>query len=113
MSLKKSVACFAIINLFSPMGLGKFNSPMVGEDTKKLMRQKALGKKPSEGTKLKMSASLPIGGGNLVKLYEKCYLVAAGAGFKLIGILVSARRAAKFLDISLRAAASTVIKYIN
>jgi hypothetical protein len=40
-----------------------------------------------------------------VNIYEKCY----SEGFKLIGSFVSARRAAKFLDIS----GSTVIRYKN
>ena len=91
-------------NLMSLKKSGK-NNPLFGkfhsDETKELMRQKALGKKPSEGTKLKMSASH----GNPVKIYEKCSL----DGFKLIGIFVSARRAAKFLGIS----HSTVIRYMN
>ena len=42
---------------------------------------------------------------NPVNIYEK----VSSEGFKLIGCFVSARRAAKFLDIS----GSTVIKYMN
>jgi group I intron endonuclease len=65
------------------------------------MRQKALGRKHSEETKLIMSTKR----GNPVNIYEKC----SGEGFKLIGSFVSARRAAKFLGIS----GSTILKYIN
>jgi len=66
-----------------------------------LMRQKALGRKYSEDTKLKMSAV----SGNPVYIYEKF----SSEGFNLIGSFVSARRAGKFLSIS----GSTVIKYMN
>ena len=72
-----------------------------GEETKNLMRQKALGRKHSEDTKLFMSSKR----GSSVNVYEKC----DKEGFKLIGSFISARRAAKFLDMS----GSTVIKYIN
>jgi len=71
------------------------------ERTKKLMRQETLGKKHLEETNLKKS----INRGNPVNIYEKC----SSEGFKLIGSFVSARRAAKFLDIS----GSTVIRYKN
>jgi group I intron endonuclease len=74
---------------------GKFHK----ESSIELMRQKALNKKQSENIKLKMSAINP------VNIYEKL----SSEGFKLIGCFVSARRAAKFLDIS----GSTVIKYKN
>jgi group I intron endonuclease len=69
--------------------------------TKELMRQKALGRKHSEETLLKMSTSR----GHLVYIHEKC----DSEGFKLIGSFVSIRKAAKFLDIS----ANTVRLYIN
>ena len=71
------------------------------EETKELMRQKALGRKYSEETKLLMSSKR----GNPVNIYEKC----TGEGFKRIGSFVSARRAGKFLDIS----GSTIIKYMK
>lgn len=71
------------------------------ENSKELMKQKALNRKHSEDTKLKMSVI----SGNSVNIYEKF----SSKGFKLIGSFVSARRAAKFLDIS----GSTVIKYMN
>ena len=71
------------------------------EETKNLMRQKALDRKHSSDTKIKMSTKR----GNPVNIYEKC----SSDGFKLIGSFVSARRAAKFLEIS----GSTVIKYMN
>ena len=89
MSLKKSQA----------------NNPSFGkthnEGTKELMRIKALGRKYSEETLLKMSASR----GYSVNIHEKC----DSEGFKLIGSFVSIRRAAKFLEIS----GSTVKRYIN
>ena len=62
------------------------------------MRQKALDIKHSIETKYKMSKAH----GNPVYVYEKTDL----EGFKLIGSFVSARRAAKFLDMS----GTTVIK---
>ncbi|KAI5849674.1 hypothetical protein GGS23DRAFT_591658 [Durotheca rogersii] len=89
------------------MGLKKANenNPLYGkthsEETKELMRQKALGRKHSEETLLKMSASR----GYLVYIHEKC----DSEGFKLIGSFVSIRRAAKFLGIS----SNTVRLYIN
>lgn len=81
------------------------NNPLYGkihsEDTKDLMRQKALGRIHSNETKLKISTKQ----GNPVNIYEKY----SSEGFKLIGSFVSARRAAKFLEIS----GSTVIRYMN
>jgi group I intron endonuclease len=88
MSLKK-------IGINNPL-YGKFYS----EITKELIRQKALNRKHSDETKLKMSTKH----GNAVNIYEKF-----SDQFKLIGTFVSARRAAKFLGIS----GSTVIKYIQ
>jgi hypothetical protein len=66
---------------------GKFHS----EETKELMRQKALGRKFSEETKLLMSTKRR----NPVYVYEKC----SNKGFKLIGSFVSARRAGKFRSV--------------
>lgn len=81
------------------------NHPLFGkthsETTKELMRQKALGRKHSEETLLKMSANR----GYLVNVHEKC----DDQGFKLIGSFVSIRRAAKFLEIS----SNTIRLYIN
>jgi group I intron endonuclease len=74
-----------------------------GDDTKELMRQKALGRKFSEETKLLMSKASPRG--NRVNIYEKF----SSEGFELIGSFVSARRAGKFLSIS----GSTIIKYMK
>lgn len=71
------------------------------EKSKEIMKQKALGRKHSEETKLKMSAKH----GNPVNVYEKC----SSEGFKLIGSFVSARRAAKFLGMS----HSTINIYVN
>lgn len=71
------------------------------EETKELIRQKALGRKHSEHTLLKMSSVR----GQSVNIYEKC----DKEGFKLIGTFVSRRRAANFLDIS----ANTIKLYIN
>nr|AKM22529.1 GIY-YIG endonuclease [Cordyceps militaris]AKM22656.1 hypothetical protein [Cordyceps militaris]AKM22671.1 hypothetical protein [Cordyceps militaris]AKM22703.1 hypothetical protein [Cordyceps militaris]AKM22734.1 hypothetical protein [Cordyceps militaris] len=71
------------------------------EETKELMRHKALGRKHSEETLLKMSAAR----GYSVDILEKCDL----EGFKLIGSFVSIRRAANFLEIS----PNTVKLYIN
>ena len=83
----------------------KENNPLFGkvhsEKTKELMRQKALGRKHSDETLLKMS----IAKGSFVYIYEKF----VSEGFKLIGSFVSIRRAAKFLGIS----GSTVKRYIN
>jgi group I intron endonuclease len=83
----------------------KENNPLFGkthtEETKELMRQKALGRKHSEDTLLKMSANR----GHSVNIHEKC----DSEGFKLIGSFVSIRRAAKFLGIS----GNTVKLYIN
>ena len=81
------------------------NNPLYGKthsvDSKELMRQKALGRKHSSETIDKMSKTH----GNTVNIYEKC----SSEGFKLIGSFVSARRAAKFLDMS----GSTVIRYMQ
>jgi len=71
------------------------------EKTIELMRQKSLNRKHTTETIDKMSKSH----GKPVNIYEKCSL----EGFELIGSFVSARRAAKFLDMS----GSTVIKYMN
>jgi group I intron endonuclease len=83
----------------------KENNPLFGkthnEETKELMRQKALGRKHYEETLLKMSANR----GYIVYIYEKC----DSEGFKLIGSFVSIRRAAKFLGIS----SNTIKLYIN
>ena len=81
------------------------NNPLYGkthsEETKELMKQKALGRKHSEDTKLILSTKR----GNPVNVYEKC----TSEGFKLIGSFVSARRAGKFLGMS----GSTVNRYMN
>lgn len=81
------------------------NNPLYGithsEETKELIKQKALGRKHSEDTKLNMSSKR----GNPVNVYEKC----SSEGFKLIGSFVSARRAGKFLGMS----GSTVNRYMN
>lgn len=71
------------------------------EESRELMRQKALGRKYSEETKLLMSSKR----GNPVNIYEKC----TSEGFKLIGSFVSTKRAGKFLGIS----GSTIIKYMK
>jgi len=71
------------------------------ELTKELIRSKALGRKFSLESKLKMSAVK----GKPVYLYEKLN----AESFNLIGCFVLARRTAKFLGIS----GSTVIKYLN
>lgn len=76
-------------------------APHNTEETKELMRQKALGRKHSEETLLKMSAAR----GYSVDILEKCDL----EGYKLIGSFVSIRKAANFLEIS----RSTVKLYIN
>lgn len=83
----------------------KENNPLFGkvhsEETKALMKQKALGRKHSEETLLKMS----IKRGYPVYIFEK----NDSEGFNLIGSFVSIRRAAKFLEIS----ANTIKLYIN
>jgi group I intron endonuclease len=71
------------------------------EASKELMRQKALGRKYSEETKLLMSSKR----GNPVNIYEKC----TSEGFELIGSFVSARKAGKFLGIS----GSTILSYMK
>ena len=89
------------------MSLKKFkeNNPLFGkvhsEETKALMKQKALGRKHSEETLLKMS----IKRGYPVYIFEK----NDSEGINLIGSFVSIRRAAKFLEIS----ANTIKLYIN
>ena len=55
------------------------------EETKELMREKALGRKYSEETKLLMSSKR----GNPVNIYEKCSSGAYGGGYELIGSFVS------------------------
>jgi group I intron endonuclease len=80
----------------------RISKSLKGIDEKEnLMKQKALGRKHSEDTKLKKSAI----SGNPVNIYEKY----SSSGFKFIGSFVSARRAGKFLGIS----GNTVIKYKN
>jgi group I intron endonuclease len=83
----------------------KENNPLfcktLKESTTELMKQKALELIHTEETKLKMSSVR----GNPIYIYEKC----SSEGFKLIGSFVSARRVAKFLEIS----GSTIIKYRN
>ena len=83
----------------------KENNPLFGtvhsNKTRELIRQKALGRKHSEATLLKMIMAK----GCFVYIYEKF----DSEGFKLIGSFVSIRRAGKFLGIS----GSTVKKYIN
>lgn len=90
--------------IMSSKNRGELN-PLYGkshsEETKELMRQKALGRKFSEETKLLMSTKH----GNPVNIYEK----SSSEGFKLIGSFVSARRAGKFLGIS----GSTIISYMK
>lgn len=71
------------------------------DTTKELMRQKALGRKHSEETLLKMSTKK----GYPVYIYEKC----DNTEFNLIGNFVSIRKAANFLSIS----ANTVKSYVN
>jgi hypothetical protein len=71
------------------------------EESKELMRQKALGRIHSEETKLLMSTKR----GSFVNILERC----DKEGFKLIGSFVSARRAGKFLGIS----GSTVVRYMK
>jgi len=84
--------------------IGELN-PLYGKShskqSKELMRQKALGRKHSEETKLLMSTK----SGNPLNVYEKC----SSEGFKLIGSFVSARRAGKLLEIS----GSTVVRYMK
>lgn len=71
------------------------------EESKEIMRKKALGRKHSEETKITMATKR----GNPLNIYEKC----TSEEFKFIGSFVSARRAGKFLEIS----GSTIIKYMN
>lgn len=77
--------------------LGELNhmyGKSLSEETKDKIRQKALGRIFSEETKLNMSKASQRA--NPVNIYEKC----SSEGFKFIGSFVSARRAAKFLEIS-------------
>ena len=92
----KKLMSFKKIGELNPL-YGKSHS----EQTKELMRQKALGRKHSEETKLLMSTK----SGNPVNIYEKC----SSEEFKLIGSFVSARRAGKFLEIS----GSTIVRYMK
>ena len=71
------------------------------DETKKIIRQKALNRKHSSST-LENMAKVK---GNPVNIYEK----SSYEDFKLIGSLVSARRAGLLLGIS----GSTVIKYMH
>ena len=91
--------------LWVPKERVSLTAPLYGkshnEETKELMRQKALGRKHSEDTKLLMSSKR----GNFVNIYERC----DKRGFKLTSSFVSSRRAAKFLGIS----GSTVVKYMK
>lgn len=81
------------------------NKPLYGkthnEKTIELMRANPLNRKHTSETKDKMSKAQ----GNPVNIYEKC----SSEEFKLIGSFVSARRAAKFLNMS----GSTIIRYMN
>lgn len=83
----------------------KENNPLFGKTHSEylieLMRQKVLGRKHFEDSKLKLN----VVSGNPVNIYEKF----SSKGFNLIGNFVSVRRAGKFLGIS----GSTVIKYMN
>lgn len=84
---------------------GGVNNSLFGksqsEKTKELMRQKALGRKHSDETLLKMSVAK----GSSVNIYEKC----DKEGFKLIGCFISIKKAANFIGIS----KSTVTRYKN
>ena len=91
-------------NLWVQKKMGELNSlfgKKHSEQSKELIRQKALGRKHSEETKLLMSSKH----GSLVNIFERC----EKQDFKLIGSFVSARRAGKFLEIS----GSTVISYMR
>jgi len=83
----------------------KENNPLFGkthsEYSIELMRQKVLGRKHFEDSKL----NLNVVSGNPVNIYEKF----SSKGFYLIGSFVSVRRAGKFLGLS----GSTLIKYLN
>ena len=93
MSLKKS-------GKLNPL-YGKFHS----EETKELIRQKAIGRKYSEETKLLMASKR----GFYIDVYEKCLPEQGEDGFKLRGSFVSARRVGDNLGIS----HSTVRKYLD
>jgi len=92
----KAIMSYKKFDVKNPL-FGKLHN----EQSKSIMRQKALGRKHSEETLLKMSAV----SGYPVYIHEKC----DSKGFKIIGNFVSIRRAAKFLDIS----SATITRYIN
>lgn len=71
------------------------------DESRELMKQKAIGRKHLPSILEKMSKVK----GNPVNIYEKCN----SEGFKLIGNFISARKAGLFLGIS----GSTIIKYVN
>jgi len=81
--------------LMSIQKTGELN-PLYGkshsEETKELMRQKALGRKYSEISKMLMASKR----GFSIDVHEKCSSVAEGGGFKLIGSFVSARKVGDF-----------------
>jgi group I intron endonuclease len=81
-----------------------FYGKLHNEKTIEVMKEKALNRKHTCETKDKMSKSHGEGT-SPVNIYEKC----SSENFELIGSFVSARRAAKFLDMS----GSTVIRYMN
>jgi len=90
---------------------GELN-PLYGKshskETKEIMRQKALGRKASDETKVLMASKRGI----TICVYEKCLPtegVATVEGFKLIGSFASARRVGAYLGIS----HSTVRKYLD
>lgn len=78
------------------------------EETKEIIRQKALGRKASDETKALMASKRGI----FICVYEKCLPmegVATVDGFKLIGSFASARRVGDYLGIS----HSTVRRYLD
>ena len=90
--------------LMSSKKMGELNNlfgKKHSEQSKELIRQKALGRKFSEETKLLMSSKR----GSLVNVFERC----DKQDVKLIGSFVSARRAGKFMGIS----GSTVARYMK
>lgn len=93
--------------LMSIKKAGEFN-PLFGkhhsEYTKDLIRQKALGRKLSEETKLLMASKR----GFSIDVYEKCTSIREGE-LKKIGSFVSARKVGDFLGIS----HSTVRRYLD
>nr|YP_010121859.1 GIY-YIG endonuclease [Monilinia fructicola]QRF72235.1 GIY-YIG endonuclease [Monilinia fructicola]QYB19426.1 GIY-YIG endonuclease [Monilinia fructicola]QYB19487.1 GIY-YIG endonuclease [Monilinia fructicola]QYB19549.1 GIY-YIG endonuclease [Monilinia fructicola]QYB19611.1 GIY-YIG endonuclease [Monilinia fructicola] len=94
-------------NLMSIKKVGESN-PLFGKlhsnYTKDLIRQKALGRKHSEDTKLLMASKR----GFSIDVYEKCTNITGGE-LKKIGGFISARKAGDFLGIS----HSTVRKYLD